>query len=124
MLAPLQLTGLAAGSHTISVRGVEHLREHRRWDTRSFTIDSSLRPQAAAAGATQQRLRRQQTRRLDKTAPKVSVVARSSRVSKKGAVSFRVGCPKTETSCKVTVQLKRGSSTVARKTVTVKGGRR
>ena len=59
----------------------------------------------------------------DRTAPKVSVVAGSSRVSKTGTVSFRVGCPKAETSCKVTVQLKRGSSAVARKTVTVKGGK-
>lgn len=60
---------------------------------------------------------------LDKTAPKVSLAAKSLRASKSGTVSFRVGCPATEQSCKIKLQLKNGSKSAASKTVTVKGGK-
>ena len=59
----------------------------------------------------------------DKTEPKVTVVAKSLKASKKGAVSFAVGCPATEQSCKITVKLKNGNKTVASKTVNIKGGK-
>jgi exo-beta-1,3-glucanase (GH17 family) len=120
--SPTQLTGLGAGSHTISVRGVDNAGNVGDADTKAFTVDSP--PADGATGAVPQPSEGSSTAAItDKTAPKVSVVARSSRASKKGTVSFRVGCPKAETSCKVTVQLKRGSRAVARKTVTVKGGK-
>ena len=121
--SPAQLTGLVAGAHTISVRSVDHAGNTGDADTRAFTVDAApidagtvAAPEPSGAAAPR--------RARDKTAPKVSVVARSSRVSKTGAVSFRVGCPKAETSCKVTVQLKRGSSAVARKTVRSRAARR
>ena len=61
---------------------------------------------------------------VDKTKPKVSAVAKSLRVSKTGTVSFRVGCPATEQSCQVTLQLKNAAGkTVASKTATIKGGK-
>jgi hypothetical protein len=60
---------------------------------------------------------------LDNTKPKVTFVAKSLRASKQGAVSFSVGCPATEQSCKVIVKLNSGTTTVASKTVTVKGGK-
>ena len=47
----------------------------------------------------------------------------SARVSKSGAVSLRVGCPSSETRCKIGVALKLGRSTVAKKTITVTGGK-
>jgi hypothetical protein len=59
----------------------------------------------------------------DKTAPKVAFAAKSLRASKKGTVSFTVGCPGTESSCTVKVTLKNGKKSVASKTVTVKGGK-
>jgi hypothetical protein len=59
----------------------------------------------------------------DKTKPEVTLAAKSLRASKKGAVSFNVGCPATETSCIVTLKLKNGAKTVASKTFTVKGGK-
>jgi hypothetical protein len=59
----------------------------------------------------------------DKTAPKVTFAAKSLRASKKGTVSFTVGCPATESSCTVKVTLKNGRKSVASKTVTVKGGK-
>ncbi len=60
---------------------------------------------------------------VDKTAPKVTFVAKSLRASKKGTVSFTVGCPATEKSCTVKLSLKNGNKTVASNTVTIKGGK-
>ena len=62
---------LASGLHTISVRGVDKFGNVGETVARRFRL------------------------RADKTAPKVSVVARSLRASRKGRVSFRVGCPST-----------------------------
>ena len=59
----------------------------------------------------------------DKSKPKVSVVAKSLKASKKGAVSFTVGCPATEQSCKITLKLKNGKKIAASRTVNVKGGK-
>jgi hypothetical protein len=59
----------------------------------------------------------------DKTAPTVAFAAKSLRASKKGTVSFTVGCPGTESSCTVKVTLKSGKRSVASKTVTVMGGK-
>jgi hypothetical protein len=59
----------------------------------------------------------------DTTKPKVTLVAKSLKASKKGTVSFTVGCPATEQSCKITLKLKNGTKTVASKTVNVKGGK-
>ena len=53
----------------------------------------------------------------------VSVVAKSLRVSKRGAVSFWVYCPKAAKRCKVVLRLKRAKKTVASKTLTVKAGK-
>ena len=53
----------------------------------------------------------------------MSLAAKSLRASKSGTVSFRVKCPATETSCKITLKLKNGGKSAASKTVTVKGGK-
>ena len=53
----------------------------------------------------------------------MTLVAKSLKASKKGAVSFTVGCPATESTCQITLKLKNGAKTVASKTVTVKGGK-
>ena len=97
--SPKHLRSLASGLHTISVRGVDKFGNVGETVARRFRL------------------------RADKTAPKVSVVARSLRASRKGRVSFRVGCPSTEKRCKVTLQLKSMGKTAARKTVTVAGGK-
>jgi hypothetical protein len=115
--SPKELTGLAAGSHTFAVRGVDKAGNVGAADSKTFSIASP----PAAGGATQQPSGGSSA--VDTTAPKVSVVAKSLRASKKSAVSFRVGCPATETSCKVTLKLKNGSSSAASKTVTVKGSK-
>ncbi len=53
----------------------------------------------------------------------MTLVAKSLKASKKGTVSFTVGCPATEQSCKVTLKLKNANKTVASQTVNLKGGK-
>jgi hypothetical protein len=65
----------------------------------------------------------QGTKTADTSAPRVSFSVKSLRASKKGTVGVKVGCPATETSCKITIDLKRGKTVVAHKTVTVAGGK-
>jgi hypothetical protein len=114
--SPKAFTGLTAGAHTVVVRPVDKAGNVGATVSRTFSIASS---QSGGGGG--------QTgggsSGVDKTAPKVTLVAKSLKASKKGTVSFTVGCPATEATCKVTLKLKNGAKTVASKTVTVKGGK-
>ena len=101
--SPKKLQGLTRGLHTFSVRGVDRFGNVGETVARRFRVAKSPRS--------------------DKTAPKVSVVARSLRASRKGTVSFRIRCPANEKRCKVTLQLKSRGKAVARKTVTIAGGK-
>jgi hypothetical protein len=114
--SPTQLTGLAAGSHTVSVRGFDDLGNQGSAVSKSFTIAA---PAQGGGGGSQG----SGNSTVDKTAPKVTFAATSLRASKRGTVGVKVGCPATETSCKITVQLMRGKTVAAKKTVTVKGGK-
>jgi hypothetical protein len=113
--SPKTLADLAVGSHTVTVRAVDKAGNFSTPDSRTFSIASPSAP----GGTTQSG----GSSAADKTAPKVSLVARSLRASKRGTVSFRVGCPATETRCKVQLQLKDGKKVAAKKTVTVNGGK-
>jgi hypothetical protein len=116
--SPTELTSLAPGAHTMAVRAIDGLGNVGQAVSRSFSIDgpaaSSSGSSAAAASA---------AKAADTTAPRITVVVPSARASKRGTVAVRVGCPATETSCTITVALKRGRTTVAHKTVTVRGGK-
>jgi hypothetical protein len=79
--------------------------------------------QTGGTGGTSQQGGGSSTQPADTTKPKVTLVAKSLKASKKGTVSFTVGCPATEQSCKITLTLKNGTKTVASKTVNVKGGK-
>jgi hypothetical protein len=116
--SPKAFTGLAAGSHTVVVRPIDQAGNVGPTVSRAFSIASSQSGGGGSAGGGST-----QSSNVDKTAPKVTLVAKSLKVSKKGAVSFTVGCPATEATCKVTLKLKNGAKTVASKTVTVKGGK-
>jgi hypothetical protein len=59
----------------------------------------------------------------DKTAPRVTIARRTVTASRKGSVTLRVACPRSETRCVVDVQLKRKGHRLARATVTVAGGK-
>jgi hypothetical protein len=115
--SPTDLTGLAVGSHTVSVRAFDKLGNEGSTASKSFTIAAPA--QSGGGGGTQGA----GNSTVDKTAPRVTFAATSLRASKRGTVGVKVGCPATETSCKITVQLMRGKTVAAKKTVTVKGGK-
>jgi hypothetical protein len=115
--SPRAFTGLAAGAHTVVVRPVDKAGNVGPTVSRTFSIASAQSGggggQTGGGGSSA----------VDKTAPKVTLVAKSLKASRKGAVSFTVRCPATEATCQITLKLKNGARTVASKTVTVKGGK-
>jgi hypothetical protein len=115
--SPKAFTGLTAGAHTVVVRPIDKAGNVGPTVSRTFSIASSQSGGGGAGGGNSQ------SSNVDKTAPKVTLVAKSLKASKKGTVSFTVGCPATEATCKVTLKLKNGAKTIASKTVTVKGGK-
>ena len=115
--SPKAFTGLAAGSHTANVRAIDKAGNVGAPVSKTFSIASS-----SSGGATQGSSGASGAA-ADKTSPKVSVVAKSLRASKRGTVSFRVKCPATEKSCKITLKLMSGKKVAAKKTVTVAGGK-
>jgi hypothetical protein len=121
--SPYAVNGLAPGAHTVTVHGVDKLGNAGPNVAKTFTIASPATSGGGGATGTTQQSGTGSSTATDKTKPKVSVVAKSLKASKKGAVSFTVGCPATEQSCKITVRLKNGKKTAASKTVNVKGGK-
>jgi hypothetical protein len=114
--SPKQFAGLAVGAHSVAVRAVDRVGNIGNAATSAFRIES---PPAQGGGGPAPA----PAPAADKTAPKVTLKLLSARVSKGGVASLRVGCPSGETSCKVGVALKLGRSTVAKKTITVTGGK-
>ena len=113
--SPAEFSGLAAGSHAVVVQATDAQGNvgsaTRTFDVATPTGGSGTTPPPAGGGTTP-----------DLTAPKVRVTQRSVRVSKHGTAGVRVKCPLTEVRCTVTVKLKLGGKTVARKTLTLSGG--
>ena len=58
----------------------------------------------------------------DTVAPQVKLKPATARVSSQRKVALKAKCPAGESSCRITVRLKRNGSTIARKTVVVPGG--
>ena len=98
--SPQRLTGLRSGTHRISVRAIDRLANVGPTVTTRFKVGGK-----------------------DRTKPKVTVSARSTRVSKRGTIAFRVRCPASEERCKVALRLEHGSALAGRATVKVEGGK-
>jgi hypothetical protein len=136
--------GLAAGAHTIAVRAVDLADNVGSAATRSFTVAA---PQpgdgagggagggggsggapapaapAAAGPAAPPAVLAAGSRPADRTAPVIGLTPRSPRLSRAGTAAYRLRCPGTETRCRITVSLRRGSSVIARTTIVLAGGR-
>jgi hypothetical protein len=132
---PASLTGLSVGSHTLRVRATDAVGNASVVAERTFAIAPPTTggggtpppsgggggaPPPSGGGGTQPPPT--SGGQADHTAPKVVLSPRSVRVAKGGKVAFRIKCPRTETRCKVTLELKRGRTIVARKTVSIRGG--
>jgi hypothetical protein len=58
----------------------------------------------------------------DRKAPRVKIVKRTVRATRKGLVTLRVFCPTGEVRCRVDLRLRRGKRQLVRKSLTVSGG--
>ena len=126
-ISPKAFTGLTPGSHWVSVRAIDKHGNEGDAAERTFTIESPPVPGGGggstgdggggSGGGGQPAPR-------DTSAPKVTLKLVTARVSKSGAVSLNVGCPASETSCKVGVALKLARTTIAGKTANVTGGKK
>jgi hypothetical protein len=119
--SPATFAPLAAGAHTVRVRAIDTAGNVDATPAeRGFTVSSASgnpgggpSPGGSTPGSGQG----------DKTAPRVTIARRTVTASRKGSVTLRVGCPRGETRCTVDVQLKRKGRRLARKTVTLAGGK-
>jgi Bacterial Ig domain len=59
----------------------------------------------------------------DRVAPRVRVLPRRVRASRRGLIRLRVSCPSSEAICRVDLRLRRAGTTVARKRLDVRGGK-
>jgi hypothetical protein len=119
--SPKQFTGLAAGSHSLAVRAVDKVGNVGDPASTPFRVEAPAAGGGGGGGGSASPP--PVGAPVDTTAPKVTFKALSSRVSKTGKVTVRVGCPASETSCKIAVALKSGRTTLASKKVTVNGGK-
>jgi hypothetical protein len=126
--SPKAFAGLAAGGHTISVRAVDNATNVGAAVSRAFTIAAQpggggTTGGGTTGGPTVLGTTETGTTTVDRSAPKVVLSPRSVRASRAGKVAFRVKCPRTEQRCKIAVELKRGGKVLARKTVSIGGGK-
>jgi hypothetical protein len=113
--SPTAFTGLAAGAHTVYVRPIDKAGNTGSAVSKSFTIAAPAQGGGSQAGGGNSA--------RDTVAPRVVLAVSSLRVTRRGTVAIRLGCPSTETRCTIKVSLKRGKTTLAHKTVTVGGGK-
>jgi hypothetical protein len=59
----------------------------------------------------------------DRKAPKVEIVKRTVRATRKGLVTLRVACPRGEIRCTIDLRLRRGKHQLVRKSLSVAGGK-
>jgi hypothetical protein len=119
--SPKTFAGLAPGGHTVSVRPIDKAANTGAAVSKSFTIAAPAQPGGGSSSGTPSG--GNSTVQRDTLAPKVTLAGTSLRASKRGTVKAKVACPATETTCKITVQLMRGKSVAAKKTVNVAGGK-
>ena len=128
--SPVDYNGLPDGAHSFRARAIDAAGNVDPTPaTRTFTtLAGGSTPGTASPGAGTatpggegSSLGPNATR--DRTAPRVTLAKRTLRASAKGVVALRVSCPRTEVTCRIAVRLGRAGHLLARRTVTVAGGK-
>jgi hypothetical protein len=119
--SPATFAGLAAGGHAVRVRAIDTVGNVDPTPAeRGFTVSSvSGNPGGGSPGGGSG----PGSTAGDKTAPRVTIARRTVTASRTGSVTLRVACPRGEVRCTVDVQLKRKGRRLARKAITVAGGK-
>ena len=124
--SPATFSGLSAGTHTFAVRGTDAHGNVGDVASRQFVIAGSTstggsgnpggsgHPGGSGSGTPPPH---------DTVGPKVVITPKSIRLSKAGWATLKVKCPSNEKRCKVTMRLKLRDKIVAKKTVTILGGK-
>ena len=125
--SPATFSGLSAGTHTFAVRGTDAHGNVGGVASRQFVIAGSTstggsgnpggsgHPGGSGTSGTPPP--------RDTVGPKLVITPKSVRLSKAGWATLKVKCPSNEKRCKVTMRLKLSGKIVARKTVTILGGK-
>jgi hypothetical protein len=114
--SPKQLTGLAAGRHTIAVRAGDRAgNTGTAPDARTFTVATTVAPSPPVVTPPV-------VTPPDTVAPRPRIVTRRVRSSRKGTVALRVSLPAAEKRCRVRIDLRLGRRRLARRTVTARAG--
>jgi hypothetical protein len=120
---PARYAGLTKGTHTFSARAIDGAgNADPSPASRSFTVMQGAGG-AAGSGTTTGSPGPGEGSRPDRTKPRVTLVRRTLRVSRRGTVTAAVKCPRRERLCRVNVRIRWEGRRVAQKRVTIPGGR-
>jgi hypothetical protein len=129
--SPVDYAGLADGAHTFRARAIDATGNIDPTPaTRPFTtLATGSTPGTTSPGGSSSTPGGGEgsslgpSATLDRTAPRVTIAKRTLRASTKGVATVRVSCPRTEVTCHIDLRLERAGHLLARRTVTVVGGK-
>jgi hypothetical protein len=120
---PARYAGLTKGTHTFSARAIDGAGNvDPSPASRSFTVTQGARGPTGSAVPVGSAGPGEGSR-PDRTKPRVTLVRRTLRVSRRGTVTPAVKCPGRELLCRVNLRIRRDGRRIAQKQVTVPGGR-
>jgi hypothetical protein len=129
--SPVDYNGLPDGTHTFRVRSIDAAGNVDPTPaTRAFTtLATGAIPGGGSSGGGAQVPGGGEgstlggSSALDRSAPHVTIAGRTLRASAKGVVTVRVSCPRSEATCRVELRLTHAGRRLARKTITIAGGK-
>jgi hypothetical protein len=124
--SPATFGGLGAGSHTVRVAAIDLAGNVDPTPAeRAFAIAASGTGSGGAGssgGSGGTGSGAGGSGGADHSAPRITIAKRTVRAARKGTVTLRLSCPRTETRCRIDLQLVRGKQKLAHATKTLAGG--
>jgi hypothetical protein len=118
---PARYSRLTTGTHMFRARAIDAAGNVDPTPaSRAFTVTDGVRP---ATGPRSGSAGPGEGSRPDRTKPRVTLMRRTVRVSRRGMATLRVKCPAREVLCRVNVRILRDGRRIAHKRVKIAGGR-